>query len=214
MLHVDAHPLLALGLVHATHPTALGAEASPAWLVALLAADAPSPFEPIDSLTRAAVRDLLRHAGYKPTGRGKPASEYLARAASEGSLRTINSAVDAANAVSLHSGLPLSVVDIERVREPLSVSVAKAGAAYVFNAAGQSIDIEGLLCLHDADGPCANAVKDSQRSKTRAETRRTLTVIWGARGLETRVHAARAWLEELLLRLGAELAPAHDTKLA
>ncbi len=30
------------------------------------------------------MRKLLRHGGYKPTGRGKPASEYLVRAAGEG----------------------------------------------------------------------------------------------------------------------------------
>jgi hypothetical protein len=44
---------------------------------------------------RAAVRDMLRPGGCKPTGRGKPASEYLVRAASEGQLAPINLAVDA-----------------------------------------------------------------------------------------------------------------------
>ena len=28
----------------------------------------------------------------------------------------------------------------------------------MFNASGQTIDVGGLLCLFDAEGPCANAV--------------------------------------------------------
>jgi DNA/RNA-binding domain of Phe-tRNA-synthetase-like protein len=96
---------------------------------------------------RVAVRDLLRHGGYSPTGRGKPASEYLVRAASEGALRSINLAVDACNAVSLHSGFPISVVDLARAREPFRIGIAPPGASYVFNASGQTIDLAGLLCL-------------------------------------------------------------------
>ena len=33
------------------------------------------------------------------------------------------------------------------------------------HASGQAIDVSGLLCLFDAEGPCANGVKDSQRFK-------------------------------------------------
>ncbi len=54
--------------------------ASPSWLTALLGAEADAPLAREEE-TRRAVRDLLRHGGYKPTGRGKPASEYLVRAA-------------------------------------------------------------------------------------------------------------------------------------
>jgi DNA/RNA-binding domain of Phe-tRNA-synthetase-like protein len=152
------------------------------------------------------VRDLLRHGGYKPTGRGKPSSEYLVRAASEGGLPRINLAVDACNAVSLHSGLPISVVDLERARGPLRIGIAGAGESYVFNASGQTIDIEGLLNLFDADGPCANAVKDAQRTKTHMGTRATLSVVWGVVGHEAQVERAVAWYRELLERAGAATA--------
>jgi len=139
-----------------------------------------------DDAVRGAVRDLLRHGGYKPTGRGKPASEYLIRAVAEGTLSSINPAVDCCNAVSLHSGLPISVIDLELAREPFRVGLAPAGTQYVFNASGQTIDVEGLLCLFDAEGACANAVKDSQRTKTRPQTTKTLTVIWGTKALPGR----------------------------
>ncbi len=133
-----------------------------------------------------AIRDLLlRHGGYKPTGRGKPASEYLVRAAAEGKLGPINAAVDVGNAVSLHSGLPISVVDVDRWRAPVRVDIAPPGARYVFNSAGQEIDLQGLLCLFDAEGPCANAVKDSERTKTSDATTTTLTLIRAPRPRRT-----------------------------
>jgi DNA/RNA-binding domain of Phe-tRNA-synthetase-like protein len=125
------------------------------------------------------------------------------RAAGEGSLASINIAVDACNAVSLHSGLPISVVDLDRTSPPLHVSVAPAGVSYVFNQAGQTIDVGGLLCLFDANGPCGNAVKDSQRTKTRPETRRTLSLIWGAAELPGRTEVAETWCRQLLEAHGA-----------
>lgn len=128
---------------------------------------------------RQAVRKLLRHGGYRPTGRGKPASEYLVRAVGEAKLGAINPLVDALNATSLHAGLPISVVDLARTAGDLRVDLAEQGASYVFNATGQEIDLGGLLCLFDAEGPCANAVKDSQRTKTSGETTRALGVVWG-----------------------------------
>jgi hypothetical protein len=98
-------------------------------------------------------------------------------------------------------------VDVDRTRPPLSVAIAPAGAAYVFNAAGQTIDCAGLLCLCDADGPCANAVKDSQRTKTHAGTRSTLSLIWGHVGFVTQLDAALEWYRELLERAGATTDP-------
>ncbi len=202
MLTVDAHPLLETVAFEATFPSPLSEQRSPEWLVALLKLDAPAPLKADDDV-RGAVRDLLRHGGFKPTGRSKPASEYLVRAAGDGTLGSINAAVDVCNAVSLHSGLPISVVDPERAKEPLRIGIAPAGASYVFNASGQSIDLGGLLCLFDAEGPCANAVKDAQRTKTHAGTRRTLTVLWGTRALPGRAERAFTWYRELLERLGA-----------
>jgi DNA/RNA-binding domain of Phe-tRNA-synthetase-like protein len=199
---VEPHPLLDLGFFTTSFSVELGSCATPTWLVAFLDADASAPVMRSEDL-RGAVRDLLRHGGYKPTGRGKPASEYLVRAASEGALGTINLAVDACNAVSLHSGLPISVVDLELAAPPLRVAIAREGESYVFNAAGQSIDVGGLLCLFDAAGPCANAVKDAQRTKTHAGTRRTLSLVWGVRGFEAQTRDAVAWYRELLERSGA-----------
>jgi DNA/RNA-binding domain of Phe-tRNA-synthetase-like protein len=201
MLTVDPHPLLDLRAFVTTFPRPLADMPSPPELQQLLALDAPAPLRSDDAV-REAVRQLLRHGGFKPTGRSKPASEYLIRAVGEGKLSSINVAVDVCNVVSLHSGLPISVVDLDRARAPFRVGVAPAGAAYVFNASGQTIDLGGLLCLFDADGPCANAVKDAQRTKTDEQTRRTLSLVWGTVALPGRAGETERWYRALLEEQG------------
>ncbi|MGZ6141250.1 MAG: phenylalanine--tRNA ligase beta subunit-related protein [Myxococcaceae bacterium] len=195
------HPLLSLRAFVTEFPEPLGKLPRDGYRD-LLAPGARGPVQGAEEV-RGAIRDLLRHGGYKPTGRGKPASEYLVRAAAEGKLGPINAAVDVGNAVSLHSGLPISVVDVDRLRAPVRVDIAPPGARYVFNAAGQEIDLQGLLCLFDAEGPCANAVKDSERTKTSDATTTTLTLIWGAAATANRVDEAVGWAWELLGRVGA-----------
>ncbi len=201
MFAIDPHPLVELVAFSSAFPVPLEAMPPSEKLKSLLAATAPAPLHSDDG-ARAAVRDLLRHGGYKPTGRGKPASEYLIRASADGTLGSINVAVDACNAVSLHSGLPISLVDLDRAKLPLRVGLAPAGARYVFNASGQELDLEGLLCLFDAEGPCANAVKDSQRTKTHGGTRHTLAVLWGTKALAGRARQAAEWYRALLEELG------------
>jgi len=202
-LAVDPHPHLRFGAFTTALPAPLGGIAVPDWLVALLTLDAVGAPLQREEEVRRDVRDLLRHGGYKPTGRGKPASEYLVRAAGDGKLGSINVVVDACNAVSLHSGLPISVVDTDRAQPPFRIALAPPGARYIFNAAGQEIDLAGLLCLWDDDGPCANAVKDSQRTKAHADTQATFSVVWGCVGHEERLDRAVAWYRELLERAGA-----------
>jgi DNA/RNA-binding domain of Phe-tRNA-synthetase-like protein len=208
MLELDSHPLLELHAFETHFPTPLGEMASPAGLVSLLSPAAPAPVQSDDTV-RETIRALLRHGGFKPTGRSKPASEYLLKAAQEGRLSSINLAVDACNAVSLHSGLPISVIDVDRAGAPFRVGVAPSGLSYVFNPSGQVMDIGGLLCLFDREGPCANAVKDAERTKTRPETRHTLSLIWSSANLPGHGAAALAWYSSLLESAGATTTIAH-----
>ena len=200
-LSVAPHPLLQLRAFVTEFPAPLGKLPRDTYRD-LLAPGARAPVHGTEEV-RTAIRDLLRHGGYKPTGRGKPASEYLVRASAEGKLTPINAAVDVGNVVSLHSGLPISVVDVGRLRAPVKVCIAPAGSHYVFNSAGQEIDLTGLVCLVDAEGPCANAVKDSQRTKTSDETTTTLTLVWGSTAAGDLVDEAVGWAWELLGRVGA-----------
>jgi DNA/RNA-binding domain of Phe-tRNA-synthetase-like protein len=201
---LDPHPLLQIAAFGTTFPQPLGDLPSAPWLLDLLKPDARSPLERSEE-TRSGVRDLLRYGGYKPTGRGKPASEYLVRAVGDGTLGSINAAVDACNVVSLHSGLPISLVDLDRVVEPLRIGIAPEGSSYIFNAAGQEIALDGLLSLFDRQGPCANAVKDSQRTKTHAGTTRTLSIIWGTGDLRSLTERAEMWYRRIVEQLGGTM---------
>lgn len=208
IVRVAPHPRLELAAVLASFTSPLEGSETPSWLKGLLSLEAEAPLKSDDTV-RSAVRDMLRWGGFKPTGRSKPASEYLIKALEEGILSAINPAVDACNAVSLHSGLPISVVDLSKVEWPLHIALAEPRSSYVFNRSGQSIELGGLVCLWDAAGPCANAVRDSQRTKTDASTCRTLSILWGAAALPGRAQAAAQWYGALLERLGAELGDVH-----
>lgn len=203
MIPTPAHPSLHSAAFTARFPAVLGTIPSPTSLTNMLQLGVPTPFSPVDDPLRLAVRDMLRVGGFKPTGRSKPASEYLVKAAEGGFLGSINAVVDACNVVSLHSGFPISVVDRARTRGALRIDIAGEGAEYIFNASGQTIDIAGLVCLCDDEGPCANAVKDAQRTKTTPETTDVAIVVWGVVGYAARVASAACWYRELLSSLGA-----------
>ena len=206
-LTYEQHPLLLPAAIHARFAAPLAELAPRVNAHALLGAAPPSTLE-LDPEGREAlrqeVRDLLRHGGHKPTGRGKPSSEYLVRAAGEGKVPRINAAVDACNAVSYHTGLPISVVDVARTSGPLRVAVPAEGS-YVFNASGQEIRLDGLLCLFDGTGPIANAVKDSHGTKTSPRTRETLSVVWAPATRPAHARAALEWYASVLESSGAEV---------
>ena len=197
---IDAHPLLDLALIQTRWPEPLQQVAGLSDLDERLSAEHQSPVEACEQ-TKSAVRDLLRVGGFKPTGRSKPASEYLIKARDGGFVGPINPAVDACNIVSLHSGLPISVVDVDQMVGPLKIGLVDKGVRYVFNPSGQEIDVGGLICLHDAQGPCGGPVKDSQRTKTHPGTEHTLSVVWGTTSLPGRTEAAAHWYAELMLSL-------------
>ncbi len=170
---------------------------------AVLPAAPHAPMPAADDGVRKAIRDVLRQGGFKPTGRSKPASEFLLGAEAQGAFPTINPPIDICNRVSLHSGVPISAIDADRTSGPLSIRLGGAGEEYVFNSAGHAIDLEGLLCLCDAEGPCANAVKDAQRTKTTSETKRLLVILWGSRALPGLSDQTAAWARAWLTAAGA-----------
>lgn len=185
-------------------PKRLGTIRSPEWVKALLDPGYAAPVNSSDHV-RERVRNALRATGFKPAGRNKPCPEYLARVASEGAIPSINPAADIGNAVALHSGLPVSVIDPDRLRMPLRLAVADENARYIFNPSGQEIDVGRLVCLFDADGPCACAVKDAQRAKTTEDTVRTLNLIWGCDSLKEHLTATESWFRELVSSVRAKM---------
>jgi DNA/RNA-binding domain of Phe-tRNA-synthetase-like protein len=136
---------------------------------------------------RVGVRSLLRGHGYKPSGRGKPASEFLVRAAREDEFPRINNLVDINNLVSLETGWPISILDIDRAgTTDFAVRHGRPDEAFVFNTAGHEIGLKGLLCVAAPGGAAfGNPVKDSMATKLEAATERILAVMYTSRAVAT-----------------------------
>jgi DNA/RNA-binding domain of Phe-tRNA-synthetase-like protein len=152
---------------------------------------------------RARVRDLLRHGVYKPTGRGKPASEYLLNAAAAGAFPLVNALVDINNLVSVESLLPISLVDLDRAgTSSFFCRHGREGESYLFNASGQTLDLRDLLLLARAPGdlPCATPVKDSHATKTHDGTAGVLGVVYAPLSLAGEAGASAARMGELMAR--------------
>jgi len=151
-------------------------------LAALVARRAGEEFPPAG--IKEPVRAMLRAGGFKPAGRQKPASEYLAQAAREGRFPSINGPVDCNNLLSLETGLPISLLDADELGGEALVRICRDGERYIFNASGQEMDVSGLLCACSSDGtPLGNPVKDSMRGKLKDGTRRLAGFIYAPLGL-------------------------------
>ena len=157
---------------------------------------------------RVQVRHVLRAGGYKPTGRGKPASEFLVGAARDSGLPMVNNLVDINNLVSVTTALPISMFDADRLCPPASIRFGRPGEAYVFNASGQTMDIAGIpvVCQAASDTPVGNAVKDSMLAKVGPETTAVLAVIYGSTELAPGCLQAAADELALLLKRYASAA--------
>lgn len=157
----------------------------------------------VDEGVKSAVRALLRFGGYKPSGRGRPASESLAKAVEDGRWPTIHPLVDECNRLSLRTGIPISVVDAGLLRAPLTLRLGQPGESYIFNPSGQELDIKGLLVLADAEGPTGSPVKDAQRSKVSEATREYLVLTWGTAAApaanDTLAEGIQAWCAQRAL---------------
>lgn len=145
------------------------------------------PLDPEMERMRQACRTLLRNGAYKPTGRGKPASEYLLRAAVQKPFPQINGPVDANNVISLKYCVPISLWDAELANSnAYRFRLGATEEAYVFNSAGQRLELADLICgcVVRCDGtgihsvPIVTPVKDSLETKLRAESRYLLGVIY------------------------------------
>jgi DNA/RNA-binding domain of Phe-tRNA-synthetase-like protein len=145
-----------------------------------------APLSPEEEQLRKGGRDILRNGSYKPTGRGKPATEYLMRAAREESFPRINGPVDANNLVSLKHCVAISLWDLDRAgAEAFEFRLGEAEERYVFNPAGQVLDLKDLVCgcglLPDespSSSPMVTPIKDSMATKIQEQTTRIAGCIY------------------------------------
>lgn len=160
---------------------------------------------------RKGIRSLLKAYGFHPSGRNRPASEYLAKdLADRREFKPINNVVDINNHVSLCSHLPISVLDLDKTGDRLGIRVGLAGESYVFNQEGQMHDLKQLLVVTRENGhsePVGSPVKDSHATKVFAETRRVLAVLYASQTVNAREEVetwAGRFAELLRTEAGAE----------
>ncbi len=191
---------LALGLVRAEGVTGAAAPAALAEEIeALVAERAGRDLDARQEALRKGSRDMLRNGKYKPTGRGKPASEYLMREAGKDNFPRINGPVDATNLVSLKHCVPISLWDLDLAGDPAEYEV-RLGAedeTYVFNAGGQLLGLRDLVCgcaLEPSGGSRAlvTPIKDSLATKLKDDARRVAGIIYYPLPAGSREHLEQA----------------------
>lgn len=191
------HPFLLVGVVTAEGIT-IGPTSDEGRLVLDARVAAADPTE----TTRSAIRTLLKRGGFKASGRNKPASEYLAEAKKRGEFPTIFNVVDINNVLSLETGWPMSVLDLDKCGDALEVRFGAADERYVFNQAGHAIDLEGLLGVANAQHMLGNPVKDAMHAKVDQATTRVAAFLWASRDCASpdRVEAVAKDFAALLVR--------------
>lgn len=147
---------------------------------------------------RAALRDILRNGRFRPSGRSKPAQEYLSKVFSQhGRIELINNIVDINNFVSLRYGLPLSAFNGDTITGDVVIRLGRPEERYVFNASGQEMDCQDLVVVCDGRGPMGSPVKDSQSTKVFPGVTSVLFVVYASEATNT-----RATLHKIAIELG------------
>jgi DNA/RNA-binding domain of Phe-tRNA-synthetase-like protein len=120
---------------------------------------------------RKAVRDILRNGKYKPSGRGKPASEYLVSLIERGEpLPSINPLVDIFNYTSARFQIPISVWSPRQLSaDSYTFALGRPGDAYQFNSSGHVIEVKdlivGAMIRNDESVSFLSPVKDAHIAK-------------------------------------------------
>ena len=160
----------------------LATESAPAFLTDVILEAQATGEEFVPAEVRKRVRKMLRFGKYHASGRGKPASEFLLRAALSDQFPLVNGPVDVNNAISLASGLPGSIFDSDLSGTHQLIRRGVPGEAYVFNNSGQTIDLQDLLlvCRRTDAGwePCGNPVKDAMTTKIQTQTTNVVAVLY------------------------------------
>ncbi len=121
------------------------------------------------------IRSLLKTFGFHPSGRSRPASEFLFKdLQNRGGFNFINNAVDVNNHFSLVTHLPISVIDLDKSGCDLCMRVGFDDEFYLFNREGHELSLKKLLVLarQGGDGKAIGSpVKDSQATKVFSETK-------------------------------------------
>ncbi|NCB39662.1 MAG: hypothetical protein EOM80_12940 [Erysipelotrichia bacterium] len=158
------------------------------------------------------IRSLLKTFGFHPSGRSRPASEFLFKdLQNRGGFNFINNVVDINNHISLVSHLPISVIDIDKSGFDLCVRVGLDEESYVFNREGHELSLKKLLVIarNGAAGAAfGSPVKDSQATKVFGETKNVAFFVYTSSNITSEDELSR-YLDTIARILKSETGALH-----
>ncbi len=201
---------VALGLIHISNlKLSKEPESFVVELDQLINTRANNPLTEQEETFRLECRNMLRNGSYKPTGRGKPANEYLLKAALDSKFPKVNSLVDINNFISLKYSVPVSVWDTDLANtSSYEFRLGLEMENYIFNAASQTISLKDLIVgctLNETDGsrPIISPIKDSLQTKLQAQSTNIMGIIYyplkagSLLHLESVAEEFLSWLQQL-----------------
>jgi DNA/RNA-binding domain of Phe-tRNA-synthetase-like protein len=133
------------------------------------------------------IRSLLKAYGFHPSGRNRPASEFLVKDMQlRGDFNPINNVVDINNHLSLLTHLPISILDLDKTGRHICIRVGMEGESYVFNREGHELSLKNLLVIAGAEQefpPFGSPVKDSQATKILPETKNLVAIVYTSKNI-------------------------------
>ena len=196
---LEACPETRIGLVRATVTN--GPTSDELWAeIEAAAEDIKQRYELLEINQRPAIagtRHLYKALGKDPS-RYRVSSEALCRRIIRGlGIYRLTTLIDVVNLVSIKSGYAISGLDGDRiVGNTLTMSVGTAED--LFNGIGRGVlNIEGMPCYRDAQGPIATPTSDEERTKFTEETV-TAQININAFAPEMPVEEAVEWMAQLL----------------
>lgn len=135
------------------------------------------------------IRGVLKSFGFHPSGRNRPASEFLYKdLQNRKEFNSINNVVDINNHISLKCNLPISVLDLDKTGYNLCVRIGLEGEDYVFNHEGQVLSLKKLLLIarQGENSPAyGSPVKDSQATKIFETTQNIIVFVYTSSNITT-----------------------------
>ncbi len=157
-----------------------------------------------------ALRRFYWRIGVDPT-KQRPASEALLRRVLRGrSLPRINCCVDAGNAVSLLTLVPIGIYDVARLKPPLTLRYSRRGEPFHPIGGKQlTLDEEQIVLADTEKVVHIFPYRDGEDTKVTEATRDVLIVAAGVPGLEPQIveAAARETADAIAEHCGGEAEP-------
>ncbi|RLE83235.1 MAG: hypothetical protein DRJ52_00220 [Thermoprotei archaeon] len=160
----------------------------------------------IDPVVRA-YRDFYWRLGIDPT-KTRPASEALVRRALRGKIPLINNVVDAGNAASMETLVPIGLYDVDRIKGNVLLRYAKEGEFFLpIGGKPEKLTRKSIVLADEEKVLHVFPHRDSQFTMIRASTKTVLIISCGVPGvpLDLVQSALKKTIRYILLLAGGKV---------